>query len=280
LGQELNRQAASIGCDVIPLDLPEFDITNKLEVAKELKKENVSIVVNAAAYTDVDKAESEPEIAFKVNQDGPSYIASACSEAGVPLIHISTDYVFDGKTKRPYVETNTVYPLGIYGKSKAEGEIEVRRRLKENIILRTAWLYGVDGQNFVKTMLRLGKEKKVLKVVNDQYGCPTYAADLADAILIIIKKFHKEQSVRWGTYHFCGKGTTTWYKFALKIFDIARERIKLSVETVVPIKTEEYPTTAKRPANSSLDCSQIAETFDISPSPWDESLARMLEKIL
>jgi dTDP-4-dehydrorhamnose reductase len=280
LGQELNRKGAAGGCDIIPLDLPVFNITNKFEVAKKVRKDNVSIVINAAAYTDVDKAESEPGIAFKVNRDGPAYLASACSEVGVPLIHISTDYVFDGNKKRPYVETDPVLPLGVYGKSKAAGELEVRRRLKENIILRTAWLYGVEGQNFVKTMLRLGKEKKVLKVVNDQYGCPTYAADLADAILTIIKRYRKNQLLRWGTYHFCGRGTTTWYNFALKIFDFAREKVKLSVETVVPIKTEEYPTPAKRPVNSSLDCSQITETFDVSLSSWEESLARMLEKIL
>lgn len=280
LGRELSKKAEIQDFEVIGLDLPGFDLTNRIDVEKSVKQNKVSFVINTAAYTDVDKAESEPGLSFKVNCDGPAYLASVCCETGIPLIHISTDYVFDGKTKRPYVETDPVSPLGVYGRSKAAGEAEVRRHLKENIILRTSWLYGVYGKNFVKTMLRLGKENRVVKVVNDQQGCPTYAADLADAIVTILERYRREQQIRWGTYHFCGSGTTTWYSFAGKVFDLAREKVNLSVEKVVPIKTEEFPTPAKRPVNSSLDCSLIAETFGIAPSYWEESLIRMLDEIL
>ena len=199
---------------------------------------------------------------------------------GIPLFHISTDYVFDGLKKGPYLESDPVSPVSVYGKSKAAGEVEVRNRLRNHIIFRTSWLYGVHGQNFVKTMLHLGREQTVLRVVADQYGCPTYAADLAEAILAIAVKYREGQQIAWGTYHYCGSGVTNWHGFAEKIFKLARQHDSLNVRTVEPITTAEYPTPAKRPVNSVLDCSLIAKRFDITTRPWPERLARMLELTL
>lgn len=280
LGWELCKRGGKRGFDIIALDLPEFDINDASAVKKEVSQADASIIINAAAYTAVDKAESEPELAFAVNCNGPAHLASSCAKAGIPLIHISTDYVFDGNKKGPYLETDPVSPIGVYGKSKVDGEIEVRGHLKEHIILRTAWLYGIYGNNFVKTMLRLGKEKEMLRVVADQYGCPTYAADLADAILKIASQINEGRDIAWGTYHYCGKGVTTWHGFTEAIFNEAKKHDSFKVKKVVPISTKEYPTPAKRPANSALDCSLITKHFGISPKPWAESLARMIKLVV
>lgn len=280
LGWELCRKGNEEGFRIIPLDLPDFDITNPSQVKKAFSETDASVVINAAAYTAVDKAESEPERAFAVNRDGPANLAYSCAEAGIPLIHISTDYVFDGNKKSPYFETDTVSPLGVYGKSKADGEKEVRKHLQAHIILRTAWLYGVHGHNFVKTILRLGGEKEVLRVVADQYGCPTYAADLAEAALVIADRLLDGSNTPYGTYHYCGRGSTSWHGFAEKIVELAGNHFPLKVKTLEPIKTEEYHTPAKRPADSVLDCSLIKEFFGIRSKPWQESLNRMIERLL
>lgn len=280
LGWELGRRGERNGFDIVSLDLPDFDITDRSAVKEELSQAGVSLVINAAAYTAVDKAESEPELAFAVNRDGPAYLASSCIKKGIPLIHISTDYVFDGSKKGPYFETDPVSPLGVYGKSKAAGETGVREHLQEHIILRTSWLYGVHGHNFVKTMLRLGREREVLSVVTDQYGCPTYAADLAQAILTIATRIAERRDVIWGTYHYCGDGVTTWHGFAEAIFDLAKKHDLVKVKNVVPITTDEYPTPAKRPANSVLGCSLICKNLGIGIRPWKESLTEMVERML
>ncbi|MGB6383068.1 MAG: dTDP-4-dehydrorhamnose reductase, partial [Syntrophobacteria bacterium] len=210
----------------------------------------------------------------------PAYLASACGKAGIPLVHISTDYVFDGQKQGAYLETDPVSPLSVYGKSKAAGEVEVREHLKEHLILRTGWLYGVHGHNFVKTMLRLGREREKVQVVTDQYGCPTYAADLAETILRIAAKLLDGRQVHWGTYHYCGKGVTSWHGFAEAIFNLARKYVPLKVKQTEAITTAEYPTAAKRPANSVLDCSLFRSHFGFAPKPWNESLARMLHQVL
>ena len=280
LGREVCVRGEDQGLDIVPLDLPDIDITNPLAVKELISRSGVSLVVNAAAYTAVDRAESETEIALAVNRDGPAHMAAACDEAGIPLVHISTDYVFDGSKVKPYSETDAVSPLGVYGKSKAAGEKEIRERLEEHVIVRTAWLYGVHGANFVKTMLRLGKEEETLSVVADQFGCPTYAADLADAILTIAGYIREGSSLIRGTYHYCGRGATTWCDFAGAIFEIASRYESFRVKEVRPITTSEYYTPAKRPANSVLDCSLIAGTFGITPRPWQESLADMLKRLL
>jgi len=186
--------------------------------------------------------------------------------------------VFDGSKEGPYLETDPVAPIGVYGKSKAEGEDKVRSNLKEHIIIRTSWLYGVHGNNFVKTMLRLGREREELRVVDDQHGCPTFAADLAGAILTIASLIESGEDISWGTYHYCGGGRTTWYGFASKIFEIAKNYDTLKLKKVNPITTSEYPTPAKRPANSVLDCTLLERYFGITTKAWDESLARMISE--
>ena len=257
VGWELSNRGGQKGFEVLALNRSDLDITDPISVSEEVNRSGVSLVINAAGYTAVDQAESEPKLAFAVNRDGPAYLASACAEAHIPLVHISTDYVFDGKKQGPYLETDQISPLGVYGKSKAAGETEVRKRLDQHLILRTAWVYGVHGRNFVKTMLRLGREREVVQVVEDQYGCPTDAADLAEAILKIAAQFLDDGQVQWGTYHYCGKGVTSWYGFAEHIFALAREHVFLHVKRIEPLTTAEYPTLAKRPANSVLDCSLV-----------------------
>jgi dTDP-4-dehydrorhamnose reductase len=276
VGWELSNRGAKRGLEILALDHSDLDITDPVSVSREVNRPGVSLVVNAAGYTAVDQAESEPELAFAVNRDGPAYLASACGKAGIPLVHISTDYVFDGQKKGVYLVTDPVSPLSVYGKSKAAGEVEVRKHLREHFILRTGWVYGVHGHNFVKTMLRLGREREVVQVVTDQYGCPTYAADLAETILRIATQFLEGGQVHWGTYHYCGKGVTSWHGFAEEIFRLASGDSSLKVKRVEPISTSEYPTPAQRPASSILDCSVLEHTFNIHPQPWAESLAQML----
>jgi len=276
VGWELSRTSAKRGFDFLALDRAALDITDQSAVNQRVGGSGAAVVVNAAAYTAVDQAESEPELAFAANRDGPAYLASACREAGIPLVHVSTDYVFDGEKQGPYKETDPVSPLSIYGKSKAAGEMEVRKRLDQHVILRAAWLYGVHGRNFVKTMLKLGQERDLIQVVADQYGCPTYAADLADTILRIVVATSEDGQITWGTYHYCGQGMTTWHGFAQAIFDLAGRHASFRVKRIKPISTAEYSTPAKRPTNSVLDCSLIEKTFKIHPKPWQESLAQMI----
>jgi dTDP-4-dehydrorhamnose reductase len=280
VGWELANRSGQKSCEVLALDRSKLDITDPVSVDREVNRSGVSLVVNAAGYTAVDQAESEPELAFAVNRDGPAYLASACEKAGIPLVHISTDYVFDGQKQGSYLEIDPVSPLSVYGKSKAAGEIAVREHLPEHLILRTSWVYGIRGHNFVKTMLRLGREREVIQVVTDQYGCPTYAADLAETILRIAAHVQEGRQVHWGTYHYCGQGVTSWHGFAEAIFSLARKYVTLKVRQIEAVTTAEYPAAAPRPANSVLDCSLFRSHFGVVPKPWNESLASMLHQIL
>jgi dTDP-4-dehydrorhamnose reductase len=279
VGWELVRQGPDYGFEILCGDIEDLDITKADDVKEFITLNSVSMVINAAAYTAVDNAETESEIAFAVNSDGAANIASACAESNIPMLHISTDYVFDGSKASPYIESDEVSPIGVYGKSKAEGDERIRNILKEHIIIRTAWVCGVHGNNFVKTMLRLGNEREEIGVVDDQHGCPTFAGDIAETLLKIADKIRLDKTVPWGTYHYCGNGETTWYKFAKAIFDIAGKYETLKIKKVVPITTKEYPTPAMRPENSVLDCSLIQENLGIKPKPWPESLKRMLKEI-
>ncbi len=280
LGWELVRQSKHFDFDILGVDLSHLDITDRLQVESIFKNFQPSLVINAAAYTNVDKAETDQKLAFAVNRDGPANISDCCSKADIPHLHISTDFVFDGNKGTSYVESDPVSPLSIYGKSKAYGEDAVRSRLRKHIILRTAWLYGVHGHNFVKTMLKIGKEKRVIKVVADQYGSPTRAADLAGAVLTIAEYIRNFAEVDWGTYHYCGLGVTTWHGFTETIFDIAGEYGLVKIPQVKPISTADYPTAAKRPVFSALDCEQIKKNFGIIPKPWQESLKITIGQIM
>jgi dTDP-4-dehydrorhamnose reductase len=237
------------------------------------------MLINTAAYTEVDLAESEQDLAYAINQYGSANLADFSNQSAIPLIHLSTDYVFDGFKKEPYSENDAVEPLGIYGQSKEAGESEIRQRVKDHLIIRTAWLYGIHGNNFVKTMLNLGKERETIKVVDDQSGCPTYAADLADAILTICDQIRSGKKIKWGTYHYCGEGSTTWYEFAIEIFKYAYKYEQFKIKEVIPIATEHYPTPVKRPPNVKLDCSKIERNFGVIRRPWLISLSEMIESL-
>ena len=280
LGSELVRECKRNDFSFLALDLPEFNITDPSQVKKTLADFKPSIVINASAYTNVDMAETEPEIAYTVNSDGPANLAVSCDKNRIPIIHISTDYVFDGSKGQPYAESDPVSPLGIYGKSKEKGESKLRSILKQHIILRTSWLYSAYGNNFVKTMLKLGKEKEIIKVVSDQYGCPTCAADLAEAVVDISKQITQNFKIAWGTYHYCGLGITTWHEFAKAIFEIASQYQNYKVSSVEAITTAQYPTKTKRPAFSALDCGLFKKHFGINIKPWQESLEKTIERIL
>ncbi len=279
VGRELVKRGVRQGLEIYAVDIEELDITDKKAVENVVVHSNISLVINAAAYTAVDKAETEPDSAFAVNRDGPSHLAFASLKKDIPLIHISTDYVFDGTKEKPYIETDEVAPLGVYGRSKEAGEAKVRAVLQKHIILRTAWLYSAHGQNFVKTMLSLGHDRQEIKVVDDQFGCPTFAGDLADAILLIANHIRKRHNIPWGTYHYCGRGITSWYRFAKVIFEIAGQYQPLEVKNVLPVSASEYPSKAKRPANSALDCSKIVKAFGVRHPLWEHSIKDMLRGV-
>jgi dTDP-4-dehydrorhamnose reductase len=276
VGRELIEQGRLKGFPMVGTHHHELDITDRHAIENTLFKNNIRLAINAAAYTTVDKAESEPGSAFNVNSNGASCMASACSKANIPMIHISTDYVFNGEKKEPYVETDAISPLGVYGKSKAQGEAEVKNHLKQHIILRTSWVYGIHGHNFVKTMINLAKTTDIIRVVDDQIGCPSFARDIAKAILSIADDIQRQKEPQWGTYNYCGMGTTSWFGFAKKIFELAKKYETLAVKQVVPIRTDEYPTAAKRPANSALNCDLIRQHFGIIQTPWELSLEEMI----
>lgn len=281
LGQALLDLARQEAISAEGLDLPEIDITDLRQVKATLQAMAPGLVINCAAYTAVDKAESESSTVFAVNRDGPGNLAEACAERRIPLIHISTDYVFDGTLDRAYSEDDRVNPSSVYGQSKWEGEEAVRSRLPEHIIIRTAWLYGVYGSNFVKTIIRLAKEREELRVVADQRGCPTSAGDLASCLLDVAGQVHGNRNGSWwGTYHYTGQGVTTWHGFAEAILEELRTREAVKLSRVIPIPTSEYPTPARRPANSALDCSKIAAVFGTAPRPWRMVLQQEFDGIM
>jgi dTDP-4-dehydrorhamnose reductase len=289
VGSELARQVKSTDFQVVLADCYRLDtadpvrvvdMTNPASVKALFREESPDLLINAAAYTQVDRAETEKKVAFAINRDAPGLLARFCATAGIPMIHISTDYVFDGKETRPYPESFPLSPTGIYGQSKAQGDKEVCNHLPQHLIVRTSWVYGVSGQNFVKTMLRLGKEKARIGVVGDQIGCPTAAGDLAAVLLTLAEHVGRRESLPWGIYHYCGLGITSWFGFAQKIFEIAHRFGYPYSPEVYSITTAEYPTPARRPAFSALDCSLISRCFDIHPIPWEESLTSVIEKLL
>ncbi|NKB43487.1 MAG: dTDP-4-dehydrorhamnose reductase [Alphaproteobacteria bacterium] len=278
LGWELQRRATASSRTARAFTRTDLNITDADSVARTIEAASPKVVVNTAAYTAVDKAETEPAAAFAVNRDGPANLATTCAELNIPLIHISTDYVFDGTKPDAYSEEDAVAPLGVYGESKLAGENAIRASDAEHVILRTAWVYGVHGHNFVKTMLRLGEKQDALRIVGDQHGCPSFAGDLADTILKISDRMRSGDvpANGHGTFHCTGEGSTTWCDFARTIFELAGPTTG-RVPTVDGITTAEYPTPARRPANSVLDCGKLTRTYGITLRPWQEALAEMLQ---
>ena len=232
-------------------------------------------IINAAAYTAVDKAENDAERAFAVNRDGARHLAEAAEAAGAVMLHISTDYVFDGAGGAPYDEAAPTAPQNIYGASKLAGEQAVLAACRRAVVMRTSWVFGANGQNFVKTMLRLGRERDSLGIVADQYGAPTAAADIAAALITIVRRHTPEQlAERAGIYHYCGSPYASWFEFAETIFaEAAAQGVLAKIPAVKPIATADYPTPAKRPADSRLDCGKIRAVFGIGPCDWHSALS-------
>lgn len=251
-------------------DVPEVDITDLNLLRNLVKKESIGAIINCAAFTAVDKAESCEELAGKINIDGPKNLAIAAHEVGAKLVHISTDYVFGGKNCLPLKESDETAPIGVYGKTKRQGEIEVEKSGCDAIVIRTAWLYSEYGNNFVKTMLRLGKERENLNVVYDQIGTPTYATDLAYAIMTLLNKGIKG----FETYHFSNEGVISWFDFTKAIFEIAGYNTKVGA-----IESFEYPTAAERPAYSVLNKRKIREA-GVSVPYWKDSLKECMSILL
>jgi dTDP-4-dehydrorhamnose reductase len=270
LGRELMRAAASRAISMRTLSRTDADITDSAAVTAALSHCKPDLVVNTAAFTKVDLAETNVEDARRDNEVGPAVLASTCAVAGVPLVHVSTDYVFDGTTAGGYLESDPVCPINVYGRTKAAGEDAVRHILKRHLIVRTAWLYSEFGQNFLKTILRLAATRDELRIVADQHGSPTSAREVAEAILLVAPVLLRDEAIS-GTYHFTAGGVTTWYGFASRVVAI-QAPITGRNPRVVPIQTADYPTAAKRPANSHLDCRLFAQVFGFSPRHWTEGV--------
>jgi dTDP-4-dehydrorhamnose reductase len=257
-----------------------LDLEDGPAIASLVAAEPWSAVINAAAYTDVDRAESEEAAAFAVNADAPARLAIETGRRGIPLVHISTDYVFDGRKGAPYVEGDAVAPLNAYGRSKLAGERGVSAANPRHIILRTSWVYSPFRKNFVRTILRLATERDRLNVVADQRGCPTAARDIAKACLdIALRCAAAPDQAPYGTYHFAGSGEASWFEFAEEILDTAADRLGKAPK-LVPIPMIEYPTPAARARDTRLDCTAVVRAFGIRPRPWRQALADTIERLL
>ena len=269
VARSLVAASSSTGLEIVAPGRPQLDLERPDSLVEAIDACSPDIVVNAAAYTAVDKAEQEEDAAFAVNAAGAGHLARACADAGIPIIHISTDYVFDGSKLEPYLEDDPTAPLGAYGRSKLDGERLVAAANPRHVIVRTAWVVSPYGNNFVKTMLRLAETRPELGVVDDQTGSPTYAPHLAGAIIAVARQVAgaDKSSEHWGTYHACGRGFATWCQLAREVFGQAAAH-RLATAQVRAITTADYPTPARRPANSRLDCSKLARQFGVRLPDW------------
>ncbi|TRV00965.1 MAG: dTDP-4-dehydrorhamnose reductase [Microcystis wesenbergii Mw_QC_B_20070930_S4] len=276
VGQELQVTLPQLG-EVISIGREELDLTNSEKISQLIREIHPDYLVNAAAYTAVDKAETEPDLAYYINATAPKIMAESAEKIQAKFLHISTDYVFDGRKNTPYLETDITNPLGVYGQSKLRGEEEIKNVNSNAIILRTAWVYGSYGKsNFVKTMLRLGKEREELKVVVDQVGSPTWAKDIATAITQLLINVDNPA----GIYNFTNSGVASWFDLTKAIFEEAKiSGIPLKIQRVIPITTAEYPTPAVRPAYSVLSGQKISQQLGYIPPYWRDSIKAMLNQL-
>lgn len=275
VGSCLVEQLQSIA-EVLAVDRAELDITNEVAVKSTVVTFKPDVIINAAAHTAVDKAEDEVDLSYAINRDGPKFLAEAAHDCNATILHISTDYIFSGDKDGVYDELDPTSPQGVYGKSKLAGEQAVINACPRHVILRTAWVFGENGNNFVKTMLRLAKTHDTLGVVGDQFGGPTYAGDIASALVTIAQTIYNGDSNKFGLYHFSGLPHVSWSQFAQTIFDKAIEQGELNKSpTVNSITTADYPTPAKRPANSKLDTTLITNKFAINASDWKLALSNI-----
>lgn len=269
LGHDVVKECEKRGITAIGVDIEEMDITDAAACEKVIKEAKVDAVIHCAAYTAVDAAEDNIELCRKINAEGTENIVKVCRELNIKMMYFSTDYVFNGKGDRPWKTDDERSPLNVYGQTKYEGELAVENSLEKYFILRIAWVFGVNGKNFIKTMLRLGKEKGAVSVVNDQIGSPTYTADLAVLAVDMI------QTDKYGTYHATNEGLCSWYEFACQIFNEANMDVK-----VTPVSSDAFPAKAKRPSNSRMDKSKLTENgFSLLPG-WQDALKRYLKEIL
>ena len=281
VARSLAERARAHGAQAVLVGRPKLDLADPSGIEDALIETGGDIIVNAAAYTAVDQAESDPELAEAINGIGAGAIAGAAAAMNVPVIHISTDYVFDGTADHPYREDDPVSPLGVYGASKLLGEEAVAAEAENYAILRTAWVYSPFGKNFVKTMLRLAADREELGVIADQYGSPTSALDIADGILSVSRNLLDrpgDKNLR-GLFHMAGTGYTHWAEFAAEVFALSA-RLGGPSARVRPIKTADYPTPAKRPANSRLDCTKLKETHGVVLPPWQASLETTVKRLI
>lgn len=276
VGHALMCLAQGSPVEVISLTRTQLDITDPRSIQTSIGQVKPDVLINAAAYTAVDKAESDQPAAWRVNETGPENLAQACKQAGIPLIHISTDYVYSGEQTQPYTESDPTDPLSVYGASKLAGDEAIVSILDEHIILRTSWVFGRHGNNFVKTMLRLGKDRDELGIIDDQHGGPTAAEDIAETILELCESIQAGKAA-WGLYHYSGQPATTWYGFASAIFDRAKSMgFDLGVK-LKAITTQDYPTPAKRPKSTILDCNKIKIRYNIDQSDWRARLDAIIQ---
>ena len=278
LGQSLSKQTTNLH-EAVTLDRNALDITNMQDVEKIIDQTRPDYVINSAAYTAVDKAEAETEQAFKINRDGPAILACVCAKFDIPLIHISTDYVFNGQKSTPYVETDEICPINVYGESKWQGEEAVRAAWDKHIILRVSWVFGFHGHNFVKTVQRLARELEEFKIVADQHGCPTATVHISQVILRIVDKLSDNEFLDYGTYHYCDSPATNWCEFAKVIAEETRCYEDLVVKNILPNTTAGYPTPAARPQNSRMDCSKLQRVFGIEQYAWRSALKNLVKEL-
>jgi dTDP-4-dehydrorhamnose reductase len=279
VGYELLRLVPE-GFEARGLDSAALDITQAGQVEAAVAEFFPALIINAAAYTAVDKAETDVECAWAVNRDGVANLGTAAERLGIPVFHISTDYVFAGDADRPYRETDATSPTGVYGASKLAGEKALAAACNRYLVLRTSWVFGAHGNNFVKTMLRLGTERDSLSIVADQQGGPTSAASIATALWQLAERYRREQSLPWGIYHFSGVPYCSWFDFADAIFQQAKQIGLLDkVPQLSAIATADYPTPAKRPAWSVMDCSKLFEQLELDAPRWQEDLAEVLAEL-
>ncbi|WP_454442526.1 dTDP-4-dehydrorhamnose reductase [Vibrio bathopelagicus] len=261
---------------VLALDREHLDITSQESVSAVVTEFQPTIIINAAAHTAVDKAEDEVELSYAINRDGPKFLAQAAQNLGAAILHISTDYVFEGNKVGEYLESDITNPQGVYGESKLAGEMAVTQACDKHIILRTAWVFGENGNNFVKTMLRLGGNRDTLSIVGDQFGGPTYAGDIASTLIKIANLINQDDVVEYGVYHYSGLPHVSWFEFAEAIFNVAVEQgVITSKPSLTSIATEQYPTPANRPSNSRLSTDKIMALLAVEPSDWKAALSNI-----
>jgi dTDP-4-dehydrorhamnose reductase len=277
VGLALQRHPMAAGFRVFAPSRQILDLRDRDSIWSAFAATSPAAVINAGAYTAVDRAESESDLAYAVNAHAPALLAELCAHAGIPLLHVSTDYVFNGAQERPWHEDDETGPLGVYGASKLAGETAIRDTCPHHMILRTAWVFSASGQNFVKTMLRLGQERPTLRIVSDQTGCPTAAYDIAGALWTITRTLVQPDTSpdRYGTFHYSGAPAVSWFDFADVIFERARQA-GLPTPALEAIPTTAYPTPARRPAWSVLDCRKIKAVFDLPQPDWRVALANVV----